>query len=75
MKDLLKKEVWLGSLSHSITWILVGALLLKLLAIAAIGYFADLSLYTIGLIIFALSFSSTVCVVKLMEDHELVMVN
>ncbi|MBA6352003.1 cation:proton antiporter family protein [Colwellia sp. BRX9-1] len=69
VKDLLKKEVWLGSLSHSVTWVLIGALLLKLLALAAIGYFADLSFYTLGLIIFALSFSSTVCVVKLMEDH------
>jgi len=69
VKDLIKTEVWLGSLSHSITWILLGALVLKLFAIAAIGYFADLSFFTIGLIIFALSFSSTVCVVKLMEDH------
>jgi predicted Kef-type K+ transport protein len=69
VKDLIKKEVWLGSLSHTLTWVLLGALVLKLFAIAAIGYFADLSFYTIGLIIFALSFSSTVCVVKLMEDH------
>ncbi|MEH6386208.1 MAG: cation:proton antiporter family protein [Colwellia sp.] len=69
VKDLLKKEVWLGSLSHSVTWVLLGALILKLFALAAIGYFTDLSFYTIGLIIFALSFSSTVCVVKLMEDH------
>lgn len=69
IKDLMKTEVWLGSLSHSFTWVLLGALVLKLFAIAAIGYFAELSLFTIGLIIFALSFSSTVCVVKLMEDH------
>jgi len=69
VKDLMKKEVWLGSISHTLTWVLLGALVLKLFAIAAIGYFADLSFYTIGLIIFALSFSSTVCVVKLMEDH------
>lgn len=69
IKDLIKTEVWLGTLSHSIIWLLVGVLLLKLLAVAAISYFADLSFYTISLIIFALSFSSTVCVVKLMEDH------
>jgi predicted Kef-type K+ transport protein len=69
VKDLIKNEVWLGSLSHSVIWLILGVLILKLFAIAAIGYFADLSFYTIGLIIFALSFSSTVCVVKLMEDH------
>jgi glutathione-regulated potassium-efflux system ancillary protein KefC len=69
IKDLIKNEVWLGSLSHSVIWLVLGTLLLKFLAIAAIGYFASLSFYTIGLIVFALSFSSTVCVVKLMEDH------
>jgi len=69
VKDLIKKEVWLGTLSHSIAWLILGVLLLKLFAIAAISYFSDLSFYTISLIIFALSFSSTVCVVKLMEDH------
>ena len=63
VKDLIKKEVWLGTLSHSIVWLILGVLLLKLFAVAAISYFSDLSFYTISLIIFALSFSST-CTVR-----------
>jgi len=69
IKDLLKPEVWLGSLSHSVLWLLVGLVLLKSIALIAIPFVSGLSITTSALIVFALSFSSTVCVVKLMEEH------
>jgi predicted Kef-type K+ transport protein len=69
IKDLTKKEVWLGSLTHSALWLVAIFFVVKLLTFATIGYFTDLSNTASALIVFALSFSSTVCVVKLMEDH------
>ncbi|ASP47117.1 cation:proton antiporter family protein [Cognaticolwellia beringensis] len=69
IKDLLKPEVWFGSLSHSIMWLFIGLILLKTFALIAIPFVSGLSITTTALIVFALSFSSTVCVVKLMEEH------
>lgn len=69
IKDLIKPEVWLGSLSHTVLWLLIGLVLLKAIALITIPFVSGLSLTTSALIVFALSFSSTVCVVKLMEDH------
>lgn len=69
ISDLAKKEVWAGSISHTVLWLIIGCLILKVLAFIAIPFVTDLAYQTSALIIFALSFSSTVCVVKLMEDH------
>jgi predicted Kef-type K+ transport protein len=69
IKDLVKPEVWFGSLSHSVLWLLSTLVILKCIALIAIPLISDLDLATSALIVFALSFSSTVCVVKLMEDH------
>ena len=69
IKDLIKTEVWLGSLLHTSLWLVFSLLFIKGLAIASIAFFTDLDLSTAALIAFALSFSSTVCVVKLLEDN------
>ena len=69
IKDLLKKEVWLGSLSHTLLWLIIAVVLVKAVALIAIPFISGLDITTSALIVFALSFSSTVCVVKLMEDH------
>jgi predicted Kef-type K+ transport protein len=69
IKDLLKTEVWFGSLSHSVLWLFIGLVLLKGIALITIPFVSGLSITTSALIVFALSFSSTVCVVKLMEEH------
>ncbi|WP_286235580.1 cation:proton antiporter family protein [Thalassotalea sediminis] len=69
IKDLIKTEVWAGSLSHTLIWMLGGVAVFKLLAFLSVAYFADADYQIAGLVIFALSFSSTVCVVKLLEDH------
>ncbi len=68
IKDLVKTEVWLGCVSHSLIWIILCLAFIKLLTVFALNYFADLSNSAALIIAFALSFSSTVCVVKLMEE-------
>ena len=69
IKDLVKREVWFASLTHTSIWIVLGVIAFKALAILTIPYISTLDLATSALVVFALSFSSTVCVVKLMEDH------
>ncbi|MBU2871493.1 cation:proton antiporter family protein [Colwellia sp. E2M01] len=69
VKNLFKTEVWLGSSLHTILWILGTIAFFKLLALMSISYFVDLDLSTAALIAFALSFSSTVCVIKLLEEN------
>jgi len=69
IKTLVKSEVWAGSLSHTAIWLVIGVFLFKLVALTSIPQVTGLDLTTSALIVFALSFSSTVCVVKLMEDH------
>lgn len=68
VNTLLKTSVWAGTSLHMISWVIAGTLLLKGFALLGIGYFADLDWPEFALISFALSFSSTVCIVKLLED-------
>lgn len=68
VRDLVKKEVWLGCVSHSIIWVILALGVIKILSVLAIIFFAELSNYSALIIVFALSFSSTVCVVKLLEE-------
>lgn len=68
IKDLIKREIWFASVAHSIIWILCCALFLFVLTLIPIAYFADLTLSQLALIGFAFSFSSTVCVVKILEE-------
>lgn len=68
VKDLLKKEVWASSLSHMTLWSLLLGSAFLLLSIASAPFFTDLDLKSAALIGFALSFSSTVCIVKLLEE-------
>ncbi|WP_415906102.1 cation:proton antiporter [Neptuniibacter sp. QD72_48] len=68
VKDLLKTEVWASTLSHMTLWTLLAGSAFILLATLSIPYFSDLDLKSAALIGFALSFSSTVCIVKLLEE-------
>lgn len=69
VKNLIKTEVWATSFSH--TAIMVTASLAMVLALSMFGlpYFADLTLKSSALIGFAISFSSTVVVFKILEDN------
>jgi glutathione-regulated potassium-efflux system ancillary protein KefC len=69
VKNLFKTEVWLGCSLHTLLWIVVTITFVKLLALMSVSYFSDLDLMTAALIAFALSFSSTVCVIKLLEEN------
>lgn len=67
--DLLKREVWAGTLSHMGIWMLISIGLTMFLSMLSLPYFIDIDLQTAALLAFAMSFSSTVCVVKLLEEN------
>ncbi|MFS1704984.1 cation:proton antiporter, partial [Alteromonas sp. AMM-1] len=68
IKDLSKREVWFGSIAHTVLWVAaISALLILFGSLAAAG-FGGLDWQSAALIAFALSFSSTVCVVKVLEE-------
>ncbi len=69
IKDLIKAEVWQGAIFHSGIWVLLSLIVLKIFAFISLFYFDLLTDSAALIMAFALSFSSTVCVVKLMEDH------
>lgn len=68
IRDLLKREVWGGSVIHASSWVIFCSAVLYGTA-AVIGASTDIDLYSALLIAFALSFSSTVCVVKVLEEN------
>jgi predicted Kef-type K+ transport protein len=68
VKDLYKKEVWLGSISHTLIWTTCLNLLLIALSWLGLNIFSELDWSTQALLAFSLSFSSTVCIVKILEE-------
>jgi predicted Kef-type K+ transport protein len=66
---LLKPEVYVSTFSITSIWMLSVAALLFVLKFAAAPYFVDLSSSGMLLLAFGLSFSSTVCVVKVLEEN------
>jgi predicted Kef-type K+ transport protein len=69
VRDLLKTEVWATTLSHMAVWTTVMITLCIVLGALALPYFTDLTLTQAALVAFACSFSSTVCIVKLLEEN------
>lgn len=69
IKDLLKIEVWGSTISHSLLWILITLVFIKFFVLLSLTQFTSLTFETSLLIGFALSFSSTVCVIKLLEEQ------
>lgn len=69
VKSLLKKEIWATASLHMILTILSLAGLLTLLSFTGLSYFSDLDWQSRLMISFALSFSSTVFVVKTLESR------
>ncbi|TYK66798.1 cation:proton antiporter family protein [Colwellia echini] len=69
VKNLFQNEVWLGCTLHTLVWIVLTISFIKFLALFSVNYFTSLDLMTSALIAFALSFSSTVCVIKLLEEN------
>ncbi|SCX41130.1 Predicted Kef-type K+ transport protein, K+/H+ antiporter domain [Klenkia marina] len=69
LRSLVRKEVWLTSSVHALVSTAVTAGLLGLLAVLGVGLAADGGPRAWLLIGFALSFSSTVFVVKVLEER------
>lgn len=68
IKDLYKREVLVSSISHLLLWTSSIFLFCLVLAYFSLSIFDDVDMQTAAIIAFALSFSSTVCIVKLLQD-------
>lgn len=68
IQDLLKREIWLSSILHTTVWIGLISGLFMLLSLLGLPFLLDMEPVTAALIAFAFSFSSTVCVVKILEE-------
>ncbi|MBI9038930.1 MAG: cation:proton antiporter [Bacteroidales bacterium] len=69
IKNLLRKEIWAGSIIHMILTTLVFALLLLFLSYATFDILKDFNIQLALIIAFALSFSSTIFAVKILENN------
>ncbi len=68
VRDLFKPEIWASTTAFMGIWQLLFAGLLLAIGSLSLPLFSELSFSSAVLIAFAFSFSSTVCVVKLLED-------
>lgn len=68
IKSLIRKHVWQGGVGHMLVTVLIFSVILFVLRIIGLNYFDDLTGGAILLISFALSFSSTVFAVKVLEE-------
>ncbi|WP_149202777.1 cation:proton antiporter family protein [Actinotalea subterranea] len=69
VRTLLRREVWLTTVVHMAVSVAVALGFLGVLAVVGFGYVADESFSALALVGFALSFSSTVFVVKVLDDR------
>lgn len=69
IRQLARREVWATAVLHTSGMVLIGAGLLAALGALGLGLLAGMSLTTLALIAFALSFSSTVFVIKILEER------
>ncbi|MEN5076019.1 cation:proton antiporter family protein [Isoptericola cucumis] len=69
VRSLVRPEIWLTTLVHLVVSVAVAVGFLGLLAVVGIGLLADESVGSLALVGLALSFSSTVFVVKVLEDR------
>lgn len=68
IKSLLKPQIWAVSSLHVMITIVLFSLVLYLGSIAGLSHFTDFSLHQVLLVSFALSFSSTIFAVKILEE-------
>jgi glutathione-regulated potassium-efflux system ancillary protein KefC len=70
LKGLVRPEVWGGTLLHMLITVVIFAFGLRVLGIWGLAYLHELTWKTALLIAFALSFSSTVFAVKVLEQKK-----
>ena len=68
VRNLLKPEIWAGSSLHMMITTLTFGLLILLLGLFGFSKFTNLSMQSSFLIAFALSFSSTIFAIKILEE-------
>lgn len=68
IRDLLKAEIWAGTFANMGLWIALFISLSLFLGVLSVPYFTALDWQAAALLAFALSFSSTVCVIKMLEE-------
>ncbi|PRC49043.1 potassium transporter Kef, partial [Mycobacterium sp. ITM-2017-0098] len=69
VRILLRREVWLTTSAHMLISVVLGGVAMWLAAVAGMAMLTEQSVQTIALLAFALSFSSTVFVVKVLEER------
>jgi predicted Kef-type K+ transport protein len=69
VRMLLRREIWLTTVLHMAVSVAIAIGFLGLLAVIGFGYVAGESFGALALVGFALSFSSTVFVVKVLDDR------
>lgn len=69
IKSLLRKEIWGSASIHAVISTLALASVISLITFLGIGYLTQISLKTALILGFALSFSSTVFTIKILEDR------
>lgn len=69
VRILLRREVWLTTSAHMVINVVLGTIAMWLFALVGVSMLARQSVETIALLAFALSFSSTVFVVKVLEER------
>ena len=68
-KQLLRVDIWSATLGHMTVWLIFLFPILSILATLISLEYLELTLAQSALIGFALSFSSTVCAIKVLEDN------
>ena len=69
VKNLFRGHNWQGGTIHVVLTMVLMSLIFVVLGIAGVSIFADMPIETIALISFALTFSSTVFAVKVLEEQ------
>ncbi|MDF1762497.1 MAG: cation:proton antiporter [Oleibacter sp.] len=67
-RALFRTDVWVTTITQAGSWLVIGLVLLPLPTMLGISQVFQVSIETAALIAFALSFSSTVAVVKILEE-------
>lgn len=68
IRDLLKPETWAGTFANTGLWTLLFTAIALFLGTLSAPYYTELDWQSAALLAFALSFSSTVCVIKMLEE-------
>jgi predicted Kef-type K+ transport protein len=67
--SLLRPEIYRSTLEHTASFVLVACGFLLVLGVLGLPLVADISMQQAALVAFALSFSSTVCAVAILDDR------